>query len=161
MSGRPKQSLFVYNLDGTYREAFYSKNDFRRQYFPDDKGPRPILCNSERLTTKRLNNELITYSVHKDFIIFDQRVYRDDIVFLLEIHFSEFCKKSDKVEEIEVLNIKQEVIATVKNFRLLSKLFPHISMGTMHSQLNNPPSLKSNTKSYSKSGLFFRYKPTN
>lgn len=158
MSGRLKQSLFVYNLDGTFREAFISKQDFRNHYFPTDKGPRPILCNYERLKTKRLNNEVIHYSVHNDFIIFDQRVYRNDIILLLEIHFSEFCKKSDKEEEIEVLNIKHEVIATVKNFRLLTKLFPHISLSTMNSQLKTGFKNTPGSKSYSKSGLFFRYK---
>ena len=156
MSGRPKQQIYMYGLNGKYIGKFDSKSDFRKAYFPDDIGARPLLTMKERIVTPRINEVVNYHIIDDETVIFDRRVYRDDIRLLVKIHYSEYCKKSDSKHEtpIEVLNLKGEVIATYRNLRILTKLLPHIPTGTIHSQLEK----RTGCKSYTSTGLFFRYK---
>lgn len=156
MAGRQKERVYVYYLNGKFKESFDSQTDFRNAYFKNDIGKRPILTCEERIITPRHDNELIRYNIYGDVIIFGQRIYRDDVVYLVKIHNSEFCKKSDESDnkEIEVLNIKNEVIATFKNKRLLSKAMPHIPEPSIFHQLEYGKRLKK----FNSVGLLFRYK---
>lgn len=146
MSGRKAQKVFKYTKDGVYIKSYDCINDFRKEMYPEDIAPRPIF------THKVLGQE---YHRGRDgSMTFKVRTYRDDVKYMVAIIDSEYCRDIDKNKPIEVLNIKQEVIAEFKNVRLLTKLMPHISDATIYQQLNR----NTNKSRYSSSGLFFRYK---
>ena len=146
MSGRKKQKVFRYTKDGIYLKTYDCINDFRKELYPEDIAPRPIF-----------NHKVLGKDYHiarDDSMSFKSRTYRDDVKYLRAIVDSPYCKSIDKSKPIEVLNIKQEIIAEFKNLRLLTKLMPHISYATINNQLNR------NTvrERHSALGLIFRYK---
>jgi len=142
-----KKKIYEYDHKGKYIRFYESQGDVLELYFKEDKGKRPLLT----------NNQLgYNYRLLEDTILFEKRVYRDDIFYLIEIHNSDFCKKIDGENNtpIEVFNIKQEKIAEAKNLRLALLLFKQVPRQTIYAQLTG----SKKQKRYSKSGLFFRYK---
>ena len=104
---------------------------------------------------RKINNTYFQI-VENNQIAFLERVYRDDIVFLLAIFNSEYCKAEDAVgsRQIECYNLEGNLIATFKNQRLLIKLMPHIPASTIVNQLLYSKGIKR----FNKYGLTFKYK---
>lgn len=91
MSGKAKVEIFVYNNKGHFIESFDSQTSFRKQYFPEDIGKRPLLIHKERFKSLYKKEDIqIRYGCNNDLYFFEERVYREDVVFLDRIHNSEF-----------------------------------------------------------------------
>jgi hypothetical protein len=152
MAGRQPRKVYVYEDNGTYVCMFDNMVDFRKVYYPNDIGKRPLFVHKELGFEYHYMEDLELIATT------DRSAGRDLLKRIIAIHNSEFCKKEDNESSkkpIEVFNLKNELIAEFKNSRLLLKMMPHIAGPTLSSQLNND-SIKRRT--YTECGLFFKYK---
>lgn len=149
MSGRNPNKVYVYDEEGKYICMFESMVEFRKVYYPEDVGKRPLFTHEELGVKYHYMEDIQLIAVT------DRSVGRDNLKKIMAIHNSEYCKKQDHVDTktVQVFNIKNELIAEFKNQRLLTKMMPHINESTVSRQLNNK-----NVKSYNKLGLLFKYK---
>ena len=151
MAGRQPKKIYVYNDEGVYICMFINMVEFRKVYYPKDGIHKRPLFNHEELSYE--------YHYMKDLkliAITNRSLGRDNIKRIVAIHDSEYCKKEDndvEAKAVQVFNLKNELIAEFKTARLLTKLMPHISQTTLSKHLN-----ADNIKTYSESGLYFRYK---
>lgn len=149
MSGRNPNKVYVYDEEGKYICMFESMVEFRKVYYPEDVGKRPLFTHEELGVKYHYMEDIQLIAVT------DRSVGRDNLKKIMAIHNSEYCKKQDHADTktVQVFNIKNELIAEFKNQRLLTKMMPHINESTVSRQLNNK-----NVKSYNKLGLLFKYK---
>lgn len=151
MSGRPKRQVFVYATDGSYIQKFESENDFRRAYYPDDVGKRPIFAWNELGYDYHLN---LSYEI----MAFRERPGREKVKLILAIHQSEFCKDTDYDETpVQVFNLKGELIAEFRSQRILKKFAPN-KYTTAHQRLSSTGFNNVYKVTNPPGGLFFRYK---
>ncbi len=149
MAGRKPHRVFVYDEEGTYLCMFDSMTEFRKVYYPNDIGKRPLFVHKE-----------LGYEFHHmddlELIAFNKRPGRDLVRKILAIHKSEYCKSidSEDLNPILVFNLKHECIAEFKNARLLLKLMPHVNQSSLYRHLN----VSKKVKTFNESGLFFEYK---
>lgn len=145
MAGREKIKLYSYNLEGKDAQKFESTSDFRRAYYSDIKGKKPIFTH---------NTMGLDYGIHKDRIVFKSPVGRKKAVLCYRIHTSPYVKNEDKLDirPIQVLNLEGEVIAEFKTLRLLTKL-TNINPSLVTRQLTSTTTSCAKT-----SGLTFKYK---
>jgi hypothetical protein len=151
MAGRKPHEIYVYDINGKYLFMFESMAKFREVYYPDDVSPRPLFVHTE-----------IGYKYHYmkdlDLIAFEDRsVGRDNIKYIIAIHNSEYCKKEDVDNIIQVYNLKNELIAEFKNLRLLSKLMPHLHISSVSRQLSVKNRIYKKQK-HTSLGIYFKYK---
>lgn len=139
----------MYNGKGAYIQSFESIASFRKEYFPNDIGKRPILVYKEFDIEYYYNREF-------DYIIMSARPGREKIKQIIAVHNSEFCKKQDANDQkpVQVLNLRGEVIAEFKSQRLLSKLVPNMTPTGINRALNS----KAKRANITKSELFFQFK---
>lgn len=132
MSGRPKIKVYLYNGKGAYLRSYNSVSDFRFDYFPDDKGKRPILIYKELGIEYYYNKDL-------DIILMTVRPGREKIKLIVAIHNSDLCKKQDDDDQIpvQILNLRGEMIAEFKSQRLLTKLVPLVTTMGLSRSLNS------------------------
>lgn len=146
MGGRKSIEVVMYDFTGKFIRTFESMNEFRRTYFSDDVGNRPLFV-------REAGNH--KYELLDEGIAFTERVGRDKALYVLDIINSPYCKKSDLGETpVEVINLEGDVVAEFRSLRLLTKMMPHIKQSTISYSLNN-------TKNHNKRGgcgLKFRYK---
>lgn len=149
MSERPSIKVHMYNGKGAYIQSFESIAEFRKEYFPNDIGKRPILVYKEFDIEYYYNKEF-------DYIIMSSRPGREKIKQIIAVHNSEFCKKQDNNDQkpVQVLNLRGEVIAEFKSQRLLSKLVPNMTTVGYGRALNS----KAKRANITRSELFFQYK---
>ena len=62
MSGRPKQKVYQYDSKGKYIKTWECKRDVIREYYPNDKGIRPLL---DRNITEVLKKDNTVISLSK------------------------------------------------------------------------------------------------
>lgn len=142
----------MYNGKGAYIQSFESIASFRKEYFPNDIGKRPILVYKEFDIEYYYNREF-------DYIIMSARPGREKIKQIIAVHNSEFCKKQDDTDQkpVQILNLRGEVIAEFKSQRLLTKLVPNMTPTGIGRALNS----KAKKANITKSELFFQFKPIN
>jgi len=157
MAGKKPIEVFVYNTDGSYICKFDNMAEFRKVYYPNDIGKRPLFNNKE-LGIK------YHYIPECEVIVYPERVGRDTTKQLLAIHNSEYCKQEDNFEDrkpVQVFNLKNELIAEFKTLRLLTKMMPHISHSVVARKLvfdENHEDRVYKAKKFTSLGLFFKYK---
>jgi len=157
MAGREKKQIYVYSLkDGSFVESFETQTECLKKHFPKDISKRPLLIHSFRIaTSKNKEKQTIKFGINENFMFFEERIYRDDVVFLFRIYNSEYCKKEKESKEIEVFNLLGEKIAEFKNLRLLTKLMPFVNASKLTRKLNG---ISKNVNRHNRLGLFFKYK---
>ena len=131
MSGRIKQPVYVYSHEGKYIEMFYNTDASRKKYFPNDLFKRPIF----NWWANHLKLGKVEYFINDNIIALKDRIGKDNIIQVIAIHNSPFCKKSDEYKPVEVFNLQFEKIAEFKNQRLLLKMMPHVSQATLSKHL--------------------------
>ena len=158
MAGKIKKKVFVYTKFGYFIQEFESQLDFLKFYY-DNNNRGLVFKYSQKFETIDNILETIRYGIFDEFFAFEKRMNRKDILFLQEIHNSEFCKKIDlRKKEIEVFNLCGEKIAEFKSLRLLSKMLPHIPISTIWGHLNEKN--KGIKRFTTDCELFFKYKKT-
>lgn len=152
MAGRKPTRVYVYNEEGEYICMFENMQEFRDVYYPSDIGKRPLFNHEEFGVEYHYMEDLNLIAIHDR-----SNAGRDLLRRIIAVHNSEYCKKKDNHPDekiVQVLNLKEEVIAEFKTQRLLLKLMPYVSEATLSRQLN----LSTHKKKFNKNGLFFRYK---
>lgn len=152
MAGRDPLKVYVYDEKGSYICMFDSMVEFRKVYYPNDIGKRPLFKHEEFDIKYHYMEDLELIAVT------NRAAGRDLLKRIIAVHNSEYCKKEDENSDkrpILVYNLKNECIAEFKNLRILHKLMPHIHLTTVSRQLN---STTLNPKSHNEIGLFFVYK---
>lgn len=146
MSGRPKIKVYEYQKDGKFVKAYDCINDARREYWPNDRGQRPLFKNGTYVYdfVKLPNGN----------ILLQNRMYRDHIKKMIKRSESPWIDESNDNRYIQVLNMDGEQIATFKNIRIAGKM-TNISDKTIYQSLNN------NKGCIGKNGLLFKYKNIN
>lgn len=149
--GRASKKVYEYDFEGKYVRKYESISEFRQRHYTEDKGKRPLFI-------KQI--EGIEYHITpQDTIAFTERVIREKTLFILKAHTSKLCNLSNTKQSkqpIEMLNLKNEVIAEFASLRLAEILLNgNFSRGTIYSQLNSreDKSVKGIVNDY-----YFRYK---
>lgn len=148
MAGREKIITHLYDEKGVYIQSFESMAQFRALYFPEDIAKsRPIFRHREFGIDYHYNKDL-------GIILLKERPGRERIKQIISVHNSHYCKRTDDADrEVQLLNLRGEVIAEFKSQRILSKLVPFLP----DSHITN--SLKSkNVRNIVKHELFIRFK---
>jgi hypothetical protein len=125
MSGRPRIKVYEYDFKGRYLGYYESMAEARKNHYPSDIAIRPMF----------LKKELgVEYQITpNDTILFKQRVYRDDVVYIVKIENSKLCNIcAYKDEPVEMLNIKNEVIAVFPNCNVATIILPDLSHKIYH-----------------------------
>lgn len=146
MSGRLKQKVYEYDLKGKFIRDYESVNDYRKLYFPNDSinSKRPIF-NYTELDIK--------YNIYDDTIIFLTRPGRKTIQLIVAIDNSKYCN-TIKGKPVEVLNLKDEIVAEFANRDVLLKMMPHVCQATLSRHLGGLRDIKNKGQL----GLKFRFK---
>jgi hypothetical protein len=138
--GRVPIGIRVYNNKGTFIEKFESMSAFRKQYFPEDVGIRPIFTKKRTIFSNYKGKEIaLKYGViNNEYYVFTETIYRDDVRHLHAVENSPFCvnsKSSDKI--VEIYNINNEKIGEVISQNILTKLLPNVSQHKISTQLSS------------------------
>jgi hypothetical protein len=138
--GRVPIGIRVYNNKGTFIEKFESMSAFRKQYFSEDKGKRPIFNRKRTIFSNYKGKEItLKYGViNNEYYVFTETVYRDDVRHLHAVENSPFClnnTSSDKI--IEIYNINNEKIGEVISQNILTKLLPNVYPSKISTQLSS------------------------
>jgi hypothetical protein len=146
MAGRLKIKCYEYNPEGKYLQEYESIQEVRAKYFPDDLGKRPLLETGKE-DYFQLDNE--------NFIA-NYRIGRDNLRKLEKIRNCLYCSTNNNRDdkEIEVFNLRGELIATFKNAYITS-LITKIPSSTLHHRLYSRDKSK-NTQN--RDNLVFKYK---
>lgn len=152
MSGRPKEKVHIYDLDCKYIRTFDCINDFRKHYWPEDIGKRPLFIKQELGHDYQVIEEA-------EIIALKTRPGREAIRLILAIENSEYCKKQDQEDNIpvQVFNLRGDLIAEFASQRLVSKMMA-ISPIRVSNHLNNSKRNKTRAQKVMPGGLIFRYK---
>lgn len=149
--GRPTKKIYEYDFNGNFLQKYESFAQFRLKYYPNDKGKRPIFVNSVE-----------GYDFHvtaENTIAMTERIYRDNITFLLKLYNSELCIVNDRNNNkpIQMLNLKNEVIAEFSSTSMARLLLKEDfnNLGNMYRQLNKRNNF--NNKGLIKD-FYFKYK---
>jgi len=145
MSGRPKIKVYEYDVEGHYLRDYDNINEVRRHYYPDDLGARPIFVKQE-----------LGFEYHitaLDTILFKERPGRDIAKFIIKIHNSEYCNILNTGLPIEMVSIKEEVLATFPNITTAAVILPGLSH-----KIYRDPLLKKRTKKFGRHDFYFRFK---
>jgi len=151
MSGRPNQKVHIYSLDCAYIISFDCINDFRKHYWPEDIGKRPLFLKKENGCEYEIIDEA-------EIIALKCRPGREAIRLILAIDSSEYCKAQDQDDDykpIEVYNLRGDLIAEFKTQRLAG-LLCSVPLVRISQQLTRKPSIKN--KQVYPGGLIFKYK---
>lgn len=153
MSGRPRIKVHVYDFDCKYIRTFDCINDFRKHYYQDDIGKRPLFQEQELGHNYQVIEEA-------ELIALTSRPGREPIRLILAIHFSEYCAKQDQGinQAIQVFNMRGDLLAEFASQRLACKLMPHVSQAEISRQLNKQVKQGIKPKKVIKTGLVFKYK---
>jgi len=147
MSGRPKLKVYEYSHQGKYMGYYESISDVRKKYFSHIKGVASLF-KKEELGHK--------YELLEDSILFQERVYRDDVKYIMAILNSPFCNLPKSKEGIvQVFNYKKVLLAEFQSLNIASKMLPHIPKATIVHQLNESKDIHRYEPA---NQLFFRYK---
>jgi hypothetical protein len=128
MSGRIKQKVHEYDLTGKFIRSYESISDYRKLYYPTDSkdSKRPIFNHVE------FNEK---YNIYDHTIIFLNRPGKKLIQLIVAVHNSKYCN-TVKSKPVEVLNLKNEVIAEFANRDVLLKLMPDVHQATLSRHVN-------------------------
>lgn len=157
MAGRKPIGVFVYDTQGKYICKFDNMTVFRSVYYPSDEFKRPLFRKKELGLAYELVQEA-------GVIAYQERVGRDITKQLLAIVNSEYCKDEDYLDSkrpVQVLNLKNEVIAEFKTVRLLTKMMPHIHANNISRHLTantREEGRKNKRRRFTSIELFFKYK---
>jgi hypothetical protein len=124
MSGRPKQRIYQYDIDGKFIQMYNSISEVKLKYF-----------NNTQYPIFQSNKE---YEFLEDSYFFKEKVGREKVRETHAIENSRFIskKKLIKAFPIEVYNLKGELLATFTSEFAMTVL-TNISRGTVWNQLNN------------------------
>ena len=151
MSGRPRHEIYEYSFEGKYLGNYSSIAEARRKFYPEDIGTRPMFVK------RVLNHE---YEITpENTILFKERVYRDDIVFLVKIVHCKYCNYNKNVHSdkpVQVYNIKGELLAEFANITIAQLMMPHIPAGTVYSQVCTSKGVKRH--SHAEENLIFKFR---
>lgn len=130
--GRSQKQIYEYDLEGKLIKTYESQNEFRKFYFPEDKGVRPIF------TKKIIGYEFRITPINT--IAMSERPYRDNVRFLYRVYKSELCNFKNTLQSnkpIQMFNLKNELIAEFKSLSVAKYLLKEdFRLGTIYSQLN-------------------------
>lgn len=127
--GRPKKFVFEYDLKGKYLRKWDSENDFRKHYYTEDLGKRPLFVDEVK--------GICYHVTHNDTIALIERPGRDFILFMLRVHNSVLCnfkKNKGSSRPIQMFNLKDELLAEFSSLRIAEHLL-NISRETISDQL--------------------------
>lgn len=146
MAGRAKIKCYEYNSEGKYLQEYESQQEVRNKYFSSDIGKRPLLKSGIEDYFKLQNGNFIA----------NYRIGRDKLIKLERIKNCIYCNDSGNIknQEVEVYNLKNELIATFKNSHFTSVMLK-IDLSTLHSRVNSISNIR-NTPN--KDNLEFKYK---
>ena len=148
--GRPNKFVYEYDFNGKYLRKWNSENDFRKHYYTDDIGKRPLFVDDVK--------GIYYHITHNDTIALAERPGRDFILFMLRVHNSELCNfKNTESSSMPILmfNLRDEQLAEFSNLRIAEFLL-NIPRETIYSQLS-----RGNKKTNGLKGdYYFQYKTT-
>ncbi|MCE4064318.1 hypothetical protein LXM63_04375 [Chryseobacterium gleum] len=128
--GRPNKYVFEYDFNGKYIRKWNSESDFRKHYYTEDIGKRPLFIDSV--------NGIHYHITHHDTIALVERPGRDFILFMLRVHNSPLCNfknNEGSSRPIQMFNLKDELLAEFSSLRIAEYLL-NIPRGTISAQLN-------------------------
>ena len=150
MPGLEKIKIYEYNKKGKFIQEFNSMAAFRASHYPTILS-KPIFLKSYKGIKYQLTPN--------DTLAFQERPGREFTVLLYKITKSKYCnlnKSNIDGKPVQVLNLKQEVLAEFKSIVVASLLIPSISKVTMDGQIKRN---KNFIKHFGSRELIFRYKP--
>jgi hypothetical protein len=144
MAGLKKINIYEYNIDGSFHCKYDSLAEYSKKHYDNSKYP----------TFRNKKIEGFEYNIIKDLVSFkNERPGRKRVQLIVKMHNSELindvCNKA-----IEMVNLRNEVIAEFKSVIILTKLMPNISQSTIHHHLND----KKKGSGVGKVDYRFRYK---
>tara|TARA_R110000744_G_scaffold344063_3_gene449310 strand:+ start:92 stop:529 length:438 start_codon:yes stop_codon:yes gene_type:complete len=144
MSGRPKQKVYQYDSKGKYIKTWDCKRDVIREYYPNDKGLRPLLSRNPTETLKR-DSTVISLS----------KIGRIGTLEFLKRKNNPYVDRSagggavsDK--GVEVYNLDNDMIASFKDWDIASKMMK-IGKGSLWGKIQE-------TSGFDTNGLLFKLK---
>ncbi|MGH1520568.1 hypothetical protein [Chryseobacterium sp. JK1] len=148
--GRPNKNVFEYDFNGKYLRKWTSENDFRKHYYTEDKGNRPLFVDDIK--------GIYYHITHNDTIALIERPGRDFILYMLRVHNSELCnfkKNEGYYKPIQMFNLKDELLAEFSSLRIAEYLLK-ISRVSISNQLK-----RGDRKTRGLTGdYYFQYKNT-
>ncbi len=117
MAGRPKEKVHIYSLDCAYIRTFDCINDFRKHYWPEDIGKRPLFLKKENGCEYEIIDEA-------EIIALKCRPGREAIRLIIAIDSSEYCKPQDSnnPKPVQVYNLRGDLLAEFASQRLAGLL---------------------------------------
>lgn len=128
--GRPKKEIFEYDFKGKYLRKWEAENDFRKNYYTEDIGKRPLFVD---------NVKGVDYHItHNNTIALTERPGREFIKLIIKIHNSDLCNfknNEGSKKPVQMFNLKDELLAEFSSLRVAEYLLK-IPVGTIRAQLN-------------------------
>lgn len=140
MAGRPKTPMYEYTREGNFVKKYESKQEVFDLYYEGKKRP---LCNARKFNFAELPN---------DNLLFEKRIYRDDIVNLLKALSSKFVT-NEKSEPIAAYNLLGEKVASFRSLYMAS-LITGIPISTIRNHLMPNKKFRKHTRTVE---LLFKY----
>jgi hypothetical protein len=112
MSGKEKNKVFVYTIDGKFKEKHESTMDFCRKYN----------YSKSVLSTGNRNKYVLTECGHVAVL---ERIGKQAVRDLIKRHNSPYilkARRSDKYSNVEIYNLDNELIATFSDITYFRKL---------------------------------------
>lgn len=155
MSGRKPVSARIYDVQGTFIESLPSLSEVRKKYYPEIKGKKLIFIHTITFySTYHEKNITVKYrKINDELYVFDQAIYRNDVVYLDKIINSPYCNIVEN-KPVEVYNLQNVKIAEFASPTMVFKCMPQIPDSVIYNQLNRSES--SPASSYKE--LIFKYK---
>jgi hypothetical protein len=143
--GKNPIRLFHYDENLKFIKKYESCNEFRKEYFPNDIGIRPLFPKGSKRTKYKYQK------LHDGTYISTYRIGREKIKYFERIINSPFCfNKSPNSKMIGIYNLLDEEIAVVKGIHIAS-LLTGKSISTIFASVNN----ENRTQCHE---IYFKYK---
>jgi hypothetical protein len=143
--GKNPIRLFHYDENFKFIKKYESCNEFRKEYFPNDIGTRPLFPKGSKRTKYKYQK------LPDGTYISTYRIGREKIIHLERIINSPFCfTKSTNSKMIGIYNLLDEEIAVVKDIHVASLLTGKLT-SSIYQSLNN----ENRTQCHE---IYFKYK---
>jgi hypothetical protein len=143
--GKNPIRLFHYDENFKFIKKYESCNEFRKEYFPNDIGTRPLFPKGSKRTKYKYQK------LPDGTYISTYRIGREKIIHLERIINSPFCfTKSTNSKMIGIYNLLDEEIAVVKDIHIASLLTGKLT-SSIYLSLNNENRIQCHE-------IYFKYK---